>query len=76
MLQYRILLAALIALAAAAFCMPAAVQAEENSAWPRAVVQKPEHDWGAVYAGERIIHSFVIANPGDAPLEIGTVRTG
>lgn len=76
MLQYRILGAALIALVAAAFCMPAALPAEEDTARPRAVVKKPEYDWGAVYAGEKIIHSFVIANQGNAPLEIGTVRTG
>lgn len=74
MLQYRILQAALIALLLAAFCMPAAVPAQENA--PRAVVENAVHDWGAVYAGEKITHSFVIANHGGAPLEIGSVRTG
>ena len=76
MLQYRILGTALIALVAAALCMPAAVPAQENADRPRAVVENAVHDWGAVYAGEKIIHSFVIANQGDASLEIGSVHTG
>jgi hypothetical protein len=76
MLQYRILQAALIALLSAALCMPAAVPARDNAPRSRAVVENAVHDWGAVYAGEKITHSFVIANPGDAPLEIGSVRTG
>lgn len=76
MLQYRILQAALIALLSAALCMPAAVPAQENAPRPRAVVENAAHDWGAVYAGEKITHSFVIVNHGDAPLEIGSVRTG
>jgi hypothetical protein len=76
MLQYRIPGIALIALLSAALCMPAAVPAQENAPRPRAVVENAVHDWGAVYAGEKIIYSFVIANPGDAPLKIGSVRTG
>ncbi|MFO7859724.1 MAG: hypothetical protein R6U41_00735 [Desulfosalsimonas sp.] len=76
MLQYRVLRAALIVLAAATLCMPAAAPAQDDAGRPRAVVENAAHDWGAVYAGEKIIHSFVIANQGDAPLEIGSVRTG
>ncbi|MFW6284403.1 MAG: hypothetical protein ACOC1H_03335 [Desulfosalsimonas sp.] len=76
MFNYQTRRAAVIALAAAVLCMPALVHAKENAARPRAVVENAAHDWGAVYAGEKITHSFVIANQGSQPLEIGSVRTG
>ncbi len=43
---------------------------------PLAVIEKPVHDFGAVYAGEKIYHAFEIRNEGNAPLEIEEVKTG
>ena len=47
-----------------------------ESAAPLAVIESPTHDFGAVYAGEKIYHTFEIRNEGDAPLEIEKVKTG
>ena len=58
---------------AAMLCVPVAAAAAGQ---PKAVVQEREHDFGTAYAGKNIIHSFVIQNQGDAPLELGGVRTG
>lgn len=41
---------------------------------PKAVVAEPVHDAGVVPTGEKLIHDFVIANQGGAPLEITDVR--
>ncbi|MGM0452011.1 MAG: DUF1573 domain-containing protein [Thermodesulfobacteriota bacterium] len=47
-----------------------------ESAAPLAVIESPTHDFGAVYAGEKILHTFEIRNEGDAPLKIEKVKTG
>ena len=44
------------------------------AAAPRAVVDKPVVDVGAVKKGDSIRHDFVIRNAGDAPLEITEVK--
>ena len=50
------------------------VRADEGK--PSAVVENPVHNFGLVYAGKSVVHSFTIKNTGDAPLVIESVRTG
>ena len=61
---------------AAIVCVPVVAVGTPADGQPKAVVQEREHDFGTAYAGKNIIHSFVIQNQGDAPLELGGVRTG
>lgn len=41
---------------------------------PRAVIDKPDHDFGAVWIGEKMNHTFTVHNEGDAPLRILEVK--
>lgn len=43
---------------------------------PLAVVDKPVHNFGSVYAGEKIYHSFEIRNKGDDTLVIEDIKSG
>lgn len=43
---------------------------------PSPVVEQPKHDFGSVYAGTDITHTFNIENAGDAPLHLKSVRSG
>lgn len=76
MMQRKVLGTMVFVLFIAVLCLPVTAFADENTGLPRAVVENPVHDWGSVYAGKTIIHSFVIRNKGEAPLEIGNVRVG
>lgn len=72
----RIFRAMAIALLVAVFCLPAGAFADESTGQPKVVVDNPEYDWGSAFAGKTIVHTFVIRNKGDAPLEIKGVRAG
>ncbi len=76
MIQPRMRGAITIMMLLAILIVPAAATAAQKDGQPRAVVENRDYDFGTVYAGNNIIHSFVIQNQGDAPLEIGSVRTG
>jgi thiol-disulfide isomerase/thioredoxin len=41
---------------------------------PRAIIDHPDHDFGAVWIGEKMNHTFVVNNEGDAPLRILEVK--
>ena len=43
---------------------------------PMAVVEQSVFDFGSVYAGNDVIHEFIIQNKGDADLEVTDVKTG
>lgn len=43
---------------------------------PVAAVENEVYDFGSVFAGKDILHSFEIQNTGDAPLVIEDVKTG
>lgn len=42
---------------------------------PKLVVESLEHDFGRVFQGERVDHTFRFTNAGDAPLHIAKVRS-
>lgn len=48
----------------------------EAAGAPKTVVKRPKHDFGSVYAGADIMHTFYIENAGDAPLALKSVRSG
>ena len=76
MIRKQILLAAcltVVMVSGSAFFSAAAVQAEGA---PKTVVKRPKHDFGSVYAGADIMHTFYIENAGDVPLELKSVRSG
>ncbi len=43
---------------------------------PIAVVENEVYDFGSVFAGKDVVHSFEILNSGDALLVIEDVKTG
>lgn len=55
-------------------CAASAAAADEGT--PKAVVEENTHEFGAVYEGKDIFHTFAIKNQGEAVLEIQNVRTG
>ena len=72
-LQAAALAAALALLGPAALAQaPDAPEAE--AARPEAVFPTFVHDFGEVGRGDRLRHSFVVRNEGDAPLEVQSVR--
>ena len=42
---------------------------------PKLVVEHPEHDFGVIYQGERVPHSFKFSNQGEHPLTVTKVRS-
>lgn len=64
--------AALLALACATFRNTgnAADPPPPPGAQPRAVCPAPSFDWGTVFAGQEVAHTYVIRNEGTAPLRI------
>ncbi len=54
----------------------AALAGPDAAGKPSPVVAHPQHDFGSVYAGTDITHTFNIENVGDAPLHIESVRSG
>lgn len=47
-----------------------------TTGWPAAFVPEPEHNFGTVVDGTKVVHSFVIENQGEAPLRITEITTG
>jgi hypothetical protein len=45
------------------------------AATPKLVVEAPDFNFGQVFAGEKVEHTFTFLNQGDAPLEIEQVRS-
>lgn len=45
-----------------------------NSPQPKAHCPEPKYDWGTVFTGEEVVHSFPVVNKGDAPLIIKDVQ--
>jgi len=43
-------------------------------AHPVAYCPEPNYDWGTVYSGEEVVHTFVVYNKGGATLRIESVR--
>lgn len=76
MAQFRVKRLVVFALLLGLVCVSPAVVATADTGRPTAAVDEPEHDFGSVFAGKNVLHSFVIKNTGDAPLTIGKVRTG
>jgi len=53
-----------------------ATQASQEQAVPVITVDEPVHDFGTVWVGPRLRHSFKITNAGKADLKITKVNTG
>src|SRR5690606_25854789 len=53
---------------------PTPAQAQPAGLQPKAVVEERELNFGQRCAGEKVEHTFVIKNTGEAPLEITTVN--
>lgn len=47
-----------------------------TTGWPAAFVSEPEHDFGTVVDGTKIVHAFTLENQGEAPLRITEITTG
>ena len=43
---------------------------------PQIFLQTPDYDFGKVWEGKEVIHSFIVKNTGNAELAIKDVRTG
>jgi hypothetical protein len=56
-----------------AACLLARSAAAENA--PRIAIERPAVDFGSVVFGTKLSHSFVVTNPGDAPLQIEQVTS-
>jgi hypothetical protein len=48
---------------------------KDSSAGPRAVVREDHHDFGRVFHGQEVVHTYEIENQGDAPLLLQDVRS-
>ena len=59
-----------VAFLTGAFAIAAARAEEAVTGKPAAVFPATLHDFGAVDRGEKLEHTFVVRNDGDAPLEI------
>lgn len=71
----RLVIYAIVALCAgAAHVATATTQTDAPAPKPKAVVAEPVYDAGQVAKGEDVVHDFVVANEGDAPLNILEVR--
>ena len=76
MIQRKIPLAVCLAALMALLGATAAFAGPDAAGEPRTVVKHPKHDFGSVYAGTDITHTFNIENAGDAPLHLKSVRSG
>ena len=56
---------------------PAATEETASSKnQPQIFLATPEYDFGKVWEGKEVIHSFIVKNTGTGPLNIEDVRTG
>jgi hypothetical protein len=49
---------------------------EQSTGAPRLVVPENAYDFGTAVEGEKVIHDFVLKNPGTSILDIQKVKTG
>ncbi|MBS3755382.1 MAG: DUF1573 domain-containing protein [Desulfobacterales bacterium] len=76
MIRRKIPLAVCLAALMALLGAIAALAGSDAAGEPRTVVKHPKHDFGSVYAGTDITHTFNIENAGDTPLHLKSVRSG
>jgi HYDIN/CFA65/VesB family protein len=51
-------------------CLAAQLSAAAQRPLPEAAIERARHDFGKVFAGEELSHTFIVRNVGNAPLEL------
>jgi hypothetical protein len=69
---------AVLGLAAAVYVLTAGIAVADpaKEGAPKLVLGETRHDFGAVVEGRKVFCEFVIANQGDAPLQILEMKSG